>query len=63
MKQEQLSSNESSDDYDRIAIQEMFIQPDWRNPEPVDRYNLVVIGGWTRGIADGADGGQAWARR
>src|SRR5213596_1747211 len=28
--------------------------PDWRNPEPADRYNLVVIGAGTAGLVTAA---------
>ena len=28
--------------------------PDWVNPEPIDRYNLVVIGAGTAGLVTAA---------
>jgi pyruvate/2-oxoglutarate dehydrogenase complex dihydrolipoamide dehydrogenase (E3) component len=49
MRNEQLSSTESSNDYDRIVLQNVH-PPDWRNPEPVDRYNLVIIGAGPAGL-------------
>jgi pyruvate/2-oxoglutarate dehydrogenase complex dihydrolipoamide dehydrogenase (E3) component len=49
MQQEKLSSYESSTDYDQIELQSVH-PPDWRNPKPVDKYNLVIIGGGPAGI-------------
>jgi len=49
MRNEQLSPNGSSNDYDRRELQNVH-PPDWRNPEPVDRYNLVVIGAGPAGM-------------
>ena len=28
--------------------------PDWKNPEPADRYNLVVVGAGTAGLVTAA---------
>src|SRR2546428_12117709 len=36
--------------------------PDWVNPEPPPRYNLVVIGAGTAGFIIAAGGGGGWAR-
>ena len=49
MRNEQLSSYEASNDYDRRELLNVH-PPDWRNPEPVDRYNLVVIGAGPAGL-------------
>src|ERR1035437_2074243 len=49
MRNEQLSSYGSSNDYDRRELQNVH-PPDWRNPEPVDRYNLIVIGAGPAGM-------------
>src|SRR6202167_1882337 len=49
MRNEKVSSYESSNDYDQRELQNVH-PPDWRNPEPRDRYNLVVIGAGPAGI-------------
>jgi pyruvate/2-oxoglutarate dehydrogenase complex dihydrolipoamide dehydrogenase (E3) component len=49
MRREQLPSTESSNDYDRRELLNVY-PLDWRNPEPVDRYNLVVIGAGPAGL-------------
>src|SRR5262245_43988769 len=36
--------------------------PDWRNPEPAPRYDLVVIGGGTAGLVCAAGAAQLGAR-
>jgi len=44
-----LPSHQSSDEYDRRDL--LNVRPaDWKNPEPVDRYNLVVIGAGPAGL-------------
>ena len=49
MRREQLSSTEPLNDYDRIELLNVH-PPAWRNPEPVDRYNLVVVGAGPAGL-------------
>src|SRR5580692_7983293 len=49
MPLEQLSSNRASDDFDLRELRNVHPQ-DWKNPEPVDRYNLVVIGAGPAGL-------------
>jgi pyruvate/2-oxoglutarate dehydrogenase complex dihydrolipoamide dehydrogenase (E3) component len=49
MRNERLSSHESSNDYDRREL--LNVHPtDWKNPEPVGRYNIVVIGAGPAGL-------------
>jgi len=45
------------DEYNQALVDQVH-PPDWRNPEPAPRYNLVVIGGGTAGLvcAAGAAG-------
>ncbi|RME22002.1 MAG: mercuric reductase [Deltaproteobacteria bacterium] len=43
------SSSPPHDDHDR-RLTERVRPPDWRNPVPSERYNLVVIGGGTAGL-------------
>ena len=48
MRNEQ-PSFESSNDYDRREL--LNVHPaDWKNPEPVDRYNMVIIGAGPAGL-------------
>src|SRR4030043_381278 len=48
------------DEYNQTLVQNVH-PPDWQNPEPAPRYNLVVIGAGTAGLgtAAGARAG-AW---
>jgi pyruvate/2-oxoglutarate dehydrogenase complex dihydrolipoamide dehydrogenase (E3) component len=43
------------DAHNRALVQNVH-PPDWRNPEPAPRYNLVVIGGGTAGLITAAIG-------
>jgi pyruvate/2-oxoglutarate dehydrogenase complex dihydrolipoamide dehydrogenase (E3) component len=38
------------DDEDNRALVEQVHPPDWKNPEPADRYNLVVVGAGSAGL-------------
>src|SRR5208282_445186 len=49
MRQEHLSSRVSSNDDERTLLQNVR-HPDWRNPEPIDRYNLAIIGAGPAGM-------------
>jgi NADPH-dependent 2,4-dienoyl-CoA reductase/sulfur reductase-like enzyme len=49
MPNEQSLSTELSNDYDQRELQNVH-PPDWTNPEPVGRYNLVVIGAGPAGL-------------
>ena len=49
MRNEKVSSYESSNDYDQRELQNVH-PPDWKNPEPVDRYHLAVIGAGPAGL-------------
>jgi pyruvate/2-oxoglutarate dehydrogenase complex dihydrolipoamide dehydrogenase (E3) component len=49
MWQEPVSSYVSSNGYDRTILQHVH-PPNWRNPEPKDRYNLVIIGAGPAGM-------------
>src|SRR5208283_2335311 len=49
MRQEHLSSRVSSNDDERTLLQNVR-PPDWRNPEPVATYNLVIIGAGPAGM-------------
>src|SRR5208282_6297881 len=61
MRQEQLSSHVLSNDYDRMELQNVH-PPDWRNPEPVDRYNLVIIGAGPAGMLTAINAASAGAK-
>jgi len=61
MRQEQLSSSVSSIDYDRTVLQNVH-PPDWRNPEPVDRYNLVIVGAGPGGMLTAVNAVKAGAK-
>ncbi len=41
------------DEHDRALVANVH-PPDWRNPEPAPRYNLVVLGGGTAGLVSAA---------
>src|SRR6202453_3290732 len=49
MRNEKVSSYESSNDYDQRELQNVH-PPDWKNPEPIDKYHLVVIGAGPAGL-------------
>jgi pyruvate/2-oxoglutarate dehydrogenase complex dihydrolipoamide dehydrogenase (E3) component len=49
MRQEHMSSRVSSNDDERTLLQNVR-HPDWRNPEPVATYNLVIIGAGRTGV-------------
>ena len=49
IRQEPVSSYASSNSSDRTILQHVHPH-DWRNPEPKDRYNLVIIGAGPAGI-------------
>jgi len=49
MRNEEVSSYESSNDYDQRELQNVH-PPDWKNPEPIDKYHLVVIGAGPAGL-------------
>src|SRR5580704_3974592 len=49
MRDEQLSSSVLSNDYDRRELLNVH-PPDWKNPEPVGTYNMVVIGAGPAGL-------------
>src|ERR1700733_7914280 len=49
MPLEQLSSNRASDDFDLRELRNVHPQ-DWKNPEPVERYNFLVIGAGPAGL-------------
>src|SRR5437870_3034698 len=42
-----------ADEHNRTLLHNVH-PPDWRNPEPAARYNLVVIGGGTAGLVTAA---------
>ena len=41
------------DDYNRVLVQNVH-PANWGNPEPISRYNLVVIGAGTAGLVTAA---------
>jgi pyruvate/2-oxoglutarate dehydrogenase complex dihydrolipoamide dehydrogenase (E3) component len=49
MRNEKVSSYESSNDYDQRELRNVR-PPDWKNPEPIDKYHLVVIGAGPAGL-------------
>lgn len=49
MRKEQVSSIESADEYGRRELLNVR-PPDWKNPEPADRYTLVVVGAGPAGL-------------
>src|ERR1700723_3467425 len=49
MPLEQLSSNRASDDFDLRELRNVHPQ-DWKNPEPVERYNFLFIGAGPAGL-------------
>ena len=49
MQQEQTSSYDSWTDYDRMERHNVH-PADWQNPQPVDKYNLVIIGAGPAGL-------------
>jgi pyruvate/2-oxoglutarate dehydrogenase complex dihydrolipoamide dehydrogenase (E3) component len=61
MRREQLSSTESLNDYDRRELLNVH-PPAWRNPEPVDRYNLVVVGAGPAGLLTALNAAKLGAR-
>src|SRR5271167_871069 len=61
MRQEQLSSTESSNDYDRRELLNVH-PPDWRNPEPIGRYNLAIIGAGPAGALTALNAARAGAK-
>jgi len=61
MPNEQLSSSELSSDYDRRELLNVH-PPDWKNPEPVDRYTMVVIGAGPAGLLTALDAAKLGAK-
>jgi len=49
------------DEHNRVLLANVH-PPDWRNPEPAARYNLVVIGAGTAGLVTAAGGAGLGAR-
>ena len=49
MRNEKVSSYESSNDYDQRELRNVH-PSDWKNPEPIDKYHLVVIGAGPAGL-------------
>src|SRR2546427_468866 len=50
-----------ADEHNRTLLQNVH-PPDWRNPEPAARYNLVVIGAGTAGLVTAAGAAGLGAR-
>src|SRR5712692_1560319 len=50
-----------NDEHNRTLLQNVH-PPDWRNPEPAPRYNLVVIGAGTAGLVTAAGAAGLGAR-
>jgi pyruvate/2-oxoglutarate dehydrogenase complex dihydrolipoamide dehydrogenase (E3) component len=61
MRNEPLSSSELSNDDDRRELLNVH-PPDWRNPEPVDRYTMVVIGAGPAGLLTALDAAKLGAK-
>ena len=61
MWQEPVSSHVSSNGYDRTLLQHVH-PPDWRNPEPKDRYNLVIIGAGPAGMLTASNAAKVGAK-
>ena len=49
------------DEYNGILVGNVH-PPEWKNPEPADRYNLVVIGAGTAGLVTAAGAAGLGAR-
>ena len=49
MRKEQVSSTELANEYGRKELLNVH-PPDWKNPEPADRYTLVVVGAGPAGL-------------
>ena len=49
MRKEQVSSIELANEYGRNELLNVH-PPDWKNPEPADRYTLVVVGAGPAGL-------------
>jgi pyruvate/2-oxoglutarate dehydrogenase complex dihydrolipoamide dehydrogenase (E3) component len=61
MRNEPLSSSERSIDFDRRELLNVH-PPDWKNPEPVDRYTMVVIGAGPAGLLTALDAAKLGAK-
>jgi pyruvate/2-oxoglutarate dehydrogenase complex dihydrolipoamide dehydrogenase (E3) component len=61
MSNEPLSSSELSSEYDRRELLNVH-PPDWKNPEPADRYNMVVIGAGPAGLMTAFNAAKLGAR-
>jgi pyruvate/2-oxoglutarate dehydrogenase complex dihydrolipoamide dehydrogenase (E3) component len=61
MQQEQLSSTDTLNDYDRRELLNVH-PPSWRNPEPVDRYHMVVVGAGPAGLLAALNAAKLGAR-
>ena len=61
MRNEPLSSSERSNDFDRRELLNVH-PPDWKNPEPVDRYTMVVIGAGPAGLLTALDAAKLGAK-
>ena len=48
-------AHEPLDEYNRTLVENLH-PAGWTNPEPADRYNLVVIGAGTAGLVTAAGG-------
>src|SRR6202167_570093 len=61
MPTEQLSSNRTSTDFDLREFQNVHPQ-DWKNPEPVHKYSLVVVGAGPAGFLTALDAAKVGAK-